>query len=235
MTDQADNQPPRRKRIRRYQSVTDRVTRRIYKLDRWRVPLPGGLPAISLGYLAGWFVAVALAMKLPLVGHALGLLPPSLVWVAIPLLGAWAFTTLRIDGRAPHRAGAGALSFWLRPKELAGLRPCPPPGTELAPLTELAVAPSGDEAAYRRGRVPGPARLTLRYPARVAFGYSLRTRLRRAIATRLSARAREAWTRREHQLANADRLRVSVPKRGGRALRRGGEMRIPAGRQVSFE
>lgn len=225
----------RRKRIRRYQSVTDRVSRRIYRLDRWRIPWAGGVAAISLAYVVGWFVAVAILSRVPVSGHLLGLLPPSIVWVAIPLLGSWALTTLRIDGRAPHRALLGASLWALRPRTLAALRPCPDEGSDFAPLDFLVVAPSGDEPRYRRGRVRGPATLTLRYPAQVSPHYRWGVRLRRAIETRLRPEAREAWERPEHRLAKAAGLRVRAVPAEARPLRRAGALRVPPGREVTFE
>lgn len=222
--------PARRRPIRRYQAVTDRVARRIYKLDRWRIPLPSGLPAISLAYLVGWVAAIAVLSKLPLVGRFVELLPPSFVWVAIPLVGSWALTTLRVDGRAPHRALVALCMWRLRPRTVVAGRRCPEVGSTVVPIAGLAIAPSGDEPRYRAGRVRGPAVLTLRYPAELCVERRRRTRLR---AWRRRTAADVEDSRQTGEL-EATRLRVRGVA-GDAPLRRGAELRVPAGGEVVFE
>lgn len=97
--------PKPRKLIRSYRLVFHRRWR-IFRIQGWRIPLPGGLE-------------------------------------------------LRL------------LAWRLRPRQLAALRRCPRPGTELAPLGELSLGPDLTSARYPRGRVAGPARLLLRYPVAV--------------------------------------------------------------------
>jgi hypothetical protein len=214
-----ERKQPRSVRIRRYQSVTDRVSRRIYKIDRWRLPMPGGLPAISLVYGFGCLAAVGLLSGLPITGQILSLLPWSITWIALPIGGAWVLSTAKIDGRAPHKVLLSIALWWSRPRWLAGLRACPAEGTALSPVDEVVRAPSGDEAAYRRGRIIGPARLVLRYPARVGLEGVPR-----------SARSKS----REERIKRAKRITIS-PGRNRDPLPEAPVFRVPAGREMSFE
>ncbi len=161
----AERQP---KVVRSYHLVFRRRWR-IYRVQNWRLPLPGGLELRSVGYWLACLAALALLARLPLVGLAVGALPASLRLLALPIAAAWALSRWEVDGRAPHRALAGLLGWWLRPRTLAGLRRCPAAGSALVPLRQLAIGPDLTASSYPRGAVAGPARLLLRYPVRVAL------------------------------------------------------------------
>jgi hypothetical protein len=149
--------------IRSYRLVFRRRWR-IFRIQGWRIPLPGGLELRLLGYWLACLLAAFLFGRLPLLGALVRLAPPALRLVALPLAAAWALARLEIDGRPPHRALLGLLAWWLRPRSLAGLRRSPPQGTELAPLDTVVIGPDLRSARYPRGEVRGPARLLLRYP-----------------------------------------------------------------------
>lgn len=150
--------------VRSYRLVF-RLERKIYKLDRWRVPLPGGVPVRALVYAFVAWSGVFVLSRLPGVGWALGLLPPQLVWAILPGLLVFGLLKVEIDGRAPHRAMAGLIRWRLKPRVLAGLRGCASPGTVFMPFGELAVRPDWRGVRYRPARISGPATLLLRYPA----------------------------------------------------------------------
>lgn len=168
--------PTNRKTIRSYRLVFRRRWR-IFRLQGWRIPLPGGIELRLLGY---WLASLATAFllgRLPLIGIAVAALPPSLRLLALPLAAAWALSRWELDGRPPHRALSGLIGWRLRPRSLAGLRRVPPEGEGFAPIAELALGPDLAASAYPRGRLAGPARLLLRYPARAVAerkGWSLR-------------------------------------------------------------
>lgn len=153
--------------VRSYRSVLDGLERRIYRLDRWRLPTPHGVSVRSIVYVLAVLATVAVAGRLPVAGAGLSLVPDSLRWLGVPLTGGIALAAWAPDGRPPHAALRSLVRFWLWPRTLAGLRRCAPVGAELAALGRVQLAPSGDEPRYRRGRVRGPARVVLRYPARV--------------------------------------------------------------------
>ena len=195
--------------VRSYRAVVDDVERRIYRIDRWRLPLPGGVEVRAIVYGLAAFAALAALDSLPLTGQLLDALPVGVRYLALPALAGWGLAAWRIDGRAPHRALWGACRIAASPRTLSGPRRAPRTGTELVPVGELRVAPSGDEAAYRRGRVRGPALVVLRYPARLT---SAKAPDRRGLGDRVSVE----------------------PLDGGRPLVRGRELRIPGGGEVRF-
>jgi hypothetical protein len=207
--------PEGRVAIRSYRGVLDEVERRIFRLDRWRLPTPHGVPVRSVGYALVCLIAVIAASSLPLVGPLLGLLPDSLRLAAVPALCGWALATLRLDGRPPHRALASAARYLTMPRSLSGLRPCPAVGSELAPLKAVELAAVGDGSELRAGRLRGPARVTLRYPARAVLG---------------GARFRSGEPR--GRLAAARRITLTVAPRGRRPLGRARTLKVPAGGEV---
>lgn len=207
--------PSARVAVRSYRGVVDEVERRIFRLDRWRLPTPHGVPVRGVGYALGCLLVLLLASGLPLVGPLLGLLPDSLRLLALPALGGWAMASLRIDGRPPHRMLFAAARYLASPRTLSGLRRCPPAGAELAPVEALEIAAVGDGPTLRAGRVRGPARLTLRYPARA-----------RAEGGRGSDRDAGA------RLAAARRLTLSAAGEGRGPLARARTLTVPAGLQV---
>ena len=207
---------PSRKVVRSYRLVFRRRWR-IFRIQNWRIPLPGGLELRSIGYWLACLVGLALLARAPLIGLAVGAMPPSLRLLALPLAGSWALSRWEVDGRSPHRALAGLAGWWLRPRTLAALRRCPAPGSTLVPLRRLALAPDLYGSSYPRGRLFGPARVLLRYP----------------VAVTLEGVPRGAGGSPEQRLASARRWRVRPT--GGPPLHRAKALEVPAGRTVIFE
>lgn len=202
--------------IRSYRAVLDDVERRIYRVDRWRLPAPGGVQVRAIVYTIAALAVVAVGSGLPLVGDLLGILPPSVRYLALPVAAGWGLASWRIDGRAPHHALAALGRFAARARTLSGVAPSPAVGLRLAPVASVQVAPSGDETAYRAGRVDGPARVVLRYPARLEFEGAARRRPR------------------VERIARARRVRVSGLEGTERPLVVGHELRVPKGAEVVF-
>ena len=197
-----------RVRVRSYRSVLDSVERRIFHLDRWRLPLPQGVSLRALVYTLAMGFGLLFASRLPLVDAVLSLPPPSTLYVGLPVLAGWALASLRIDGRPPHHVLRSAARHAAAPKTLAALRPCPAIGWTHAPIEAIRFAAVGDESVYRRGRVRGPATIVLRYPAEITVEGG--------------------------DLESARRIRVAG-LRGGRAMPVGKEIRVPAGAAVTFD
>jgi hypothetical protein len=205
-----------RKTIRSYRLVFRRRWR-IFRIQGWRIPLPGGL---ELRLLAYWLVSLALIAvlgRLPLFGGVVSAVPASLRLLALPIAAAWLLSRWEIDGRPPHRALVGLLAWRLRPRALAALRRIPAEQTQFAPLGELALAPDLSAPSYPRGSIRGPARLLLRYPVSVAPEQVPRHGGREA---RRRAAAARRW-----------RLRTG----SDRPLHNGKTIEVPAGRTVVFE
>jgi len=190
--------------VRSYRLVFRRRWR-IFRIQGWRIPLPGGLELRLLGY---WLACLALSFALsalPLLGPLLRLAPSSLRLIALPLAAAWLLNRSELDGRPPHRALLGLLLWRLRARSLAGLRRTPPPGSELIPLGRLVLAPDLSSSRPPAGEITGPARILIRYPLRIE-------RLRRP--------GRNHWRA----------LPTAAP-----ALHRGRTLEVPEGVRLSLE
>jgi hypothetical protein len=205
-----------RKTIRSYRLVFRRRWR-IFRIQGWRIPLPGGLELRLLAYWLASLALIALLGRLPLFGAIVSAAPASLRLLALPIGAAWLLSRWEIDGRPPHRALGGLLAWWLRPRALAGLRRIPAEQTQLAPLGELAFAPDLAAPSYPRGAIRGPARLLLRYPVTVALEQVPRHGGRE---THQRAAAARRW-----------RLRAG----SARPLHNGKTIEVPSGRTVVFE
>src|SRR5512144_194920 len=102
--------PDDRITVRSFRVVFD-LERRIHKIDRYRIPLPYGLPIRSIGYFAAAVAVLAALARIPLVGVAVHALPEPLRFAILPGLIAYGLTETRIDGRPAHRALPDQLRF----------------------------------------------------------------------------------------------------------------------------
>src|SRR3954452_20885582 len=125
--------------IRSYRRVFD-VDRRIYRVDRWTLPVPGGVPLRGLGYFLATLLAVVAAGRLPVMDALVHALSPPLRYVVLPLLVAMLATQSAPDGRAAHRSAGTCLSLPLRPPRRWAGRAVPPAGEPVAWHGRLAVA-----------------------------------------------------------------------------------------------
>lgn len=159
--------------IRSYRGVF-RFERRLYRIDRWRLPLRQGLPVRALLYAPVAYAALLCAGALPLLGPVLGVLPAPVRWLLLP--GALVVAALRVQvaGRPGHRALVSILRWAVSPRWLAGLRRCPPPAGRLTLTGALVVRPDTRGPHYRPGRVAGPAHVVLSAPAQLAVRSELR-------------------------------------------------------------
>lgn len=77
--------------------------RRIYRIDRWAIPIPGGLPLAA----SAWFLALAIAVgaigQLPVASAAIGVLGWPAAIIVAPGAGAVALTKRCDDGRTLPR------------------------------------------------------------------------------------------------------------------------------------
>jgi hypothetical protein len=148
--------------IRSYAVCFD-LERRLHKIDRWRVPVPYGIPLRSIGYAACALLVVLLAAKLPLIGQLLGVLPPPVRFVIVPVGISYLATQVKVDGRPAHATAVAWLRYKLAPGRLVAFRPAEEDST--VNFGEVAFAPDERAARYRRARIEGPCEVVLRYPA----------------------------------------------------------------------
>src|SRR3954454_18440349 len=149
--------------IRSFRLVFDRGYRRLFKIDRYRLPFAYGVPMLGILYTALAAMALVLAGKLPLAGPALAALPPPVHWVAITVGLSMVMLHWRPDGLKPHVALWAWLEAALTVKKLPCGRPAGRDGDGIE-LGEIASAPDERGARYRPGSVSGPAEVLLRYP-----------------------------------------------------------------------
>ncbi len=159
--------------IRSYRRVFE-VDRRIYRVDDWTLPVPGGVPLRAIAYFAGTLLAVLIARQLPLLGALLGVLNPPLRYVVLPLLIAALGSQIAPDGRAAHSFARDWVRFAVRRRRRSAGRPLP---LCEEPIAWHAVLPfkrtppeaphDGRAVVWRRARVHGPAEVFFAAPADV--------------------------------------------------------------------
>jgi len=208
--------------IRSYR-VVFRLERRIFQVDRFRLPFPYGIEVRALGYAVCSYLIVFVLSGLPLSRTLLGLLPAPVHWGCLPLGVVFALMKLRIDGRAPHKVLAALARWALRAKHLAGLRACPRIGVGFTPLPFLWMRPDWRATRYRPAVICGPAKITLRYPAAVEVVLPLRLRWRNHL--------RDPDVRQDSVTAR----RLVVRQQSGRPMYVGKTVDVPRGAEVVFK
>jgi hypothetical protein len=138
------------------------LERRLFKVDRWRIPVPYGVPVRGLGYAFAALAALAVLSSLPVLGALIGALPAPVRWLVVPVGCGYALTQIRVDGRCAHAAGAAWARFMLGPRALSGFRPLQGGPWSLG---EIVMAADESSPRYRRCRIEGAGRLLFRYPA----------------------------------------------------------------------
>jgi hypothetical protein len=151
--------------IRSYRVIFD-LERRIYRVDRWRLPVSWGVPLRSLGYGAAALLAVLLAHQLPLLGDAIRALPAPVRLLFVPGGIAYALTAVRVDGRPAHTGALALARHWLGPRWVAAFESCGEHPGSVFRFDDLTLSPDEGGPRLRRARVAGPATVLLRYPGR---------------------------------------------------------------------
>jgi hypothetical protein len=158
--------------IRSYRLAFD-LERRLFKVDRWRLPLAYGIALRSIGYGAGALAGAVALTRVPVAGVLLAAIPAPVRFVVLPLAAAYALTRVDLDGRSAHRAGLAWLRHLATPRRIVAFRRREP--SRRAIFGDLTLAPDERGARYRRAQVRGPAVVVLRYPVRArARGATLR-------------------------------------------------------------
>src|SRR3954452_20907583 len=155
--------------IRSYRRVFE-VDRRIYRVDRWALPVPGGVPLRAVAYFVTALLAVLLAGSLPGIGELVAGVSAPLRFVVVPLAVAVLGIQAAPDGRVAHRFAWDWLRLRLRARRRCAGRVVPLEGEPVAWHGELALRWDGQGAQLRRGRVRGPARVTFNVPVQLRHG-----------------------------------------------------------------
>jgi hypothetical protein len=152
--------------IRSYRRVF-RVDQRIYRVDRWALPVPGGVPLRGVVYFACTLLALLALSLLPGLGVLVEQLNPPFRYVIVPLAVAVLGAQASPDGRPAHRFVVDWLRARVRRGRRSAGRPVPLEGESIAWHGTFAVRWDGSGTALRRARVTGPATVTFADPVRV--------------------------------------------------------------------
>jgi TcpE family len=152
--------------VRSYRRVFE-VDRRIYRVDRWVLPVPGGVPLRGVAYFVAALLAAVLAARLPVIGGLVGELAAPLRYVVMPFGVALLGTQVAPDGRVAHRFAWGWLCWRLRSRRRSSGRTVPLEAEPVAWHGVVATAWDESATALHRGRVHGPAMVTFGVPVRV--------------------------------------------------------------------
>lgn len=152
--------------VRSYRRV-HKVERRIYRVDKFVVPVPGGIPLRAAAYFAATVLAVLFLSRLPLLGLVIGALSPPVAYFVVPLAVAVFGVRVEPDGRAAHRFAGSWVAFHLRAHRRAGGRVVPVPGARGAWEGEVSFTPGPDWPVLLASRVVGPGVAHFRDPVHV--------------------------------------------------------------------
>jgi hypothetical protein len=141
------------------------LERRIHKVDRFRLPLPYGLPLRSLAYALAALFVVVVAAGLPVIGAVFAALPWPVRFGVLPVAAAQLLTQIEVDGRPAHEVAGAWLRYRLGPRVVVAFARTP---RGLHEPFELVVAPDERGTSYRRGVVAGPGAVLLRQHATAA-------------------------------------------------------------------
>jgi hypothetical protein len=153
--------------IRSYRRVFE-VDRRIYRVDRWALPVPGGVPLRGLAYFAVALGLVVVLGRVPGFAELLGAVSAPLRYVVAPLAVAVLATQATPDGRAAHRFARSWLGVRWRSRRRSAGRRVPREGEPVAWSGRLTVRWDEHAARLIRGLAWGPARVTFARPVRLA-------------------------------------------------------------------
>src|ERR1700742_5267748 len=115
---------PDRLVIRSYRRVFE-VDRRIYRVDRWALPVPGGIPLRAVGYFFATLLAAILLSVFPATSDLIGAITAPLRFVVLPLAVAVLGSQAAPDGRAAHRFASDWVAFKLRARRRSAGRVMP--------------------------------------------------------------------------------------------------------------
>jgi hypothetical protein len=136
------------------------LERRIHRIDRYRIPLPYGLPLRSAAYAAVALLGVLAVSRLPVIGSALHVLPWPIRFGALPVALAQLMTQVQLDGRPAHEAIRAWVRVRLSTRRLVAFEPARAARREY--LDALTIAPDERDSRYRSGVVEGEGVVILR-------------------------------------------------------------------------
>lgn len=138
------------------------VERRIHKLDRWRIPVPYGVPVRGIVYFAAAALVMLVLGALPVFGELFAGMNMLTRLAIVPGAIAFVLYRLSLDGRPSHAVAAAWLRMQMGPRRMSAFQRLDEPAE--VRLGTLMLAPDERAARMRAGVVRGPAEVVLRYP-----------------------------------------------------------------------
>lgn len=152
--------------LRSYRAVFE-LEYRIYRVQRWSLPLANGIALSTICWTMGAAVAMLLLRAAPLLGSALGALPDPLRYVALPAAFGVAMSRYRPDGRPLHRFIAAALRHRGSARCVDAFLASPAAEREERFVEAICICAGPSEQRYRSGCLGGPAVVALRGQAQI--------------------------------------------------------------------
>jgi hypothetical protein len=153
--------------VRSYRPVFE-VDRRIYRVDRWVLPVPGGVPLRGVVYFVCGLLAVLAAARLPVLGVVVGGVSAPIRYVVVPFGLALLGTQAAPDGRASHRFALDWLRLRVRARRRCAGRVVALDGEPVRWDGLLATRWDAEAPALHGARVRGPARVRFAAPVVVS-------------------------------------------------------------------
>lgn len=180
--------------IRSYRRVFN-VERRIYRIDKWTVPIPGGIELRAVVYFIGAELLIILVGALPLLGLPLELVGWQYKYVIAPLAVAVLGTRVTPDGRPAHRYVGSLIGYLFRRHRTAGAHAAPLEDEPVPYQPGAWVTPDAQTPGLRRARVKGPA--TVRFRDQVVADTPTGSRFQRRRRVRPNQQGRRPNKRQE--------------------------------------
>ena len=139
------------------------LERRIFRIERYRLPLPYGLPLRGLAYAALALALVLLAERVAGLGALVSAVPWPVRYLVLPAGAAQLLLGVRVDGRPAHQAAGAWISLRVALLRQAEHDVC-------LRLADVALAPDERDPGFRAAVVAGPGVVIVRLPARMRPG-----------------------------------------------------------------
>src|SRR3954468_9875796 len=109
--------------LRSYRLAFD-LERRLHRVDRFRIPVPYGIPLTALGYAAAGLLLLRLRRQMPGASALLAFLPLPIQLVLLPGAASFLLCRVRPDGRPTHEAILAWLVHRATARHLVTLEAC---------------------------------------------------------------------------------------------------------------
>src|SRR4051812_19063823 len=99
------------------------LERRLHRIDRFRIPVPYGVPLVGLAYGAGAAMVILALAGTPVLGAVLSLVPWPARLILLPAAIAHTLCRTRADGRPAHEALVARALRSVGPRRLTAFEP----------------------------------------------------------------------------------------------------------------